>query len=63
MTDQKVVLITGASSGSGRTTTEAASRQVPKSMRAVEGRLLSRLRRFMPAGPIDRSVRKAFALI
>ena len=28
-----------------------------------EGRLLSRLRRFMPAGPVDRSVRKAFALI
>jgi len=25
--------------------------------------LLSRLRRFMPAGPVDRSVRKAFALI
>jgi hypothetical protein len=44
-------------------TTEAAARQVPKSMRAVEARLLSRLRRFMPAGPVDRSVRKAFALI
>jgi short-subunit dehydrogenase len=28
-----------------------------------EARLLSRLRRFMPAGPVDRSVRKAFALI
>ena len=28
-----------------------------------EGRLLSGLRRFMPAGPVDRSVRKAFALI
>jgi hypothetical protein len=44
-------------------TTEAASRQVPKSMRAVEARLLSRLRRSMSAGPVDRSVRKAFALI
>jgi hypothetical protein len=44
MTDQKVVLITGAPVG-------------------FEARLLSRLRRFMPAGPIDRSVRKAFALI
>jgi NAD(P)-dependent dehydrogenase (short-subunit alcohol dehydrogenase family) len=28
-----------------------------------EARLLSRLRRFMPAGPVDRSLRKAFALI
>jgi short-subunit dehydrogenase len=28
-----------------------------------EARLLSGLRRFMPAGPVDRSVRKAFALI
>jgi short-subunit dehydrogenase len=28
-----------------------------------EARFLSRLRRFMPAGPVDRSVRQAFALI
>ena len=28
-----------------------------------EARLVSRLRRFMPAGPVDRSVRKAFGLI
>jgi hypothetical protein len=49
MTDQKIVLIL---------------RHRPRHGRAPdEARLLSRLRRFMPAGPVDRSVRKAFALI
>jgi hypothetical protein len=28
-----------------------------------EARLVSRLRRFMPTGPVDRSVRKVFGLI
>jgi hypothetical protein len=27
-----------------------------------EARLLSRLRRFMPAGPVDRTIRKSFGL-
>jgi hypothetical protein len=68
MTDQKVVLITGASSGIGRATAAEVLRAIerPHRMRrpvGFEGRLLSRLRRFKPAGPVDRSVRKAFALI
>jgi hypothetical protein len=42
-------------------TTEAAACQVPKSMRAIEARLLSRLR-IVPAGLVDRSIRKAFGL-
>jgi hypothetical protein len=28
----------------------------------LEARLRSRLRRFMPAGPVDRSIRKGFGL-
>jgi NAD(P)-dependent dehydrogenase (short-subunit alcohol dehydrogenase family) len=60
MLKNQVALVTGVSSGIGR---ETASLLAEHGARVFgEGVILSRLRRFIPAGLFDRQLRKEFQL-
>jgi short-subunit dehydrogenase len=54
MSNSTVVVVTGVPSGIGRATAEKFARQ--------GCRVFGTLRRFMPSGPVDASLRKTFGL-
>lgn len=53
MSNSTVVVVTGVSSGIGRAAEQFARRDC---------RVFGTLRRFMPSGPVDASLRKTFGL-
>jgi NAD(P)-dependent dehydrogenase (short-subunit alcohol dehydrogenase family) len=64
MSDQKVVLITGASSGVGQFTARLLSQQGYKVFGTIgpQAKLVSRLRQFLPEAAFEKGARRTFRL-
>jgi NAD(P)-dependent dehydrogenase (short-subunit alcohol dehydrogenase family) len=60
MSTSKVVIVNGVSSAIGRATADKLAQR--GCLAKGQASLLSKLRRYMPAGPVDANLRKTFGL-